>query len=79
MSSRSEVAERSLLALTPQERVEVIEHGIRSLEDVEDASPDEIRSAWESEIARRVDEYAGGRAELVDADAHLARLRVALG
>jgi hypothetical protein len=79
MSSRSEVAERSLLALTPQERVEVIERGIRSLDDVEGASPDEVRSAWESEIARRVEGYASGRAELVDADAHLARLRATLG
>lgn len=70
--------ERALLALAPEERVAVIERGLLSLDDADDADQADIDAAWLAEIGRRVDEYVSGDTQLVDADEHFARVRASL-
>lgn len=69
----SEVAEveRALLALSPDERVAVIERDLLSLDDVDDVEQDDLDAAWLAEIDRRVGEYASGDAKVVGLDAHV--------
>ncbi|UNX53994.1 addiction module protein [Georgenia sp. TF02-10] len=70
--------ERALLALAPEDRAAVIERGLRSLDDVDDADQGEVDAAWRAEIDRRVDEYVSSDTPSVDADEHVARLRAKL-
>ncbi|MCL2781942.1 MAG: addiction module protein [Actinomycetia bacterium] len=70
--------ERALLALPPADRAVVIERGLASLDQADNASQAEIDAAWLIEINRRVDEYAGGDTKLVDAADHFARVRASL-
>lgn len=70
--------ERALLALTPEDRAAVIERGLLSLEDIDDADQADIDAAWLAEVNRRVDEYVSGDTKLVDADEHFAQIRARL-
>lgn len=70
--------ERALLALAPEDRAAVIERGLLSLDDADEADQAEIDAAWIAEIDRRVDEYVRGDTKLVDADEHFAQLRAKL-
>jgi len=72
--------ERALLALTPEDRAEVIHRGLLSLdlESGADVDPAAVEGAWRDEIGNRVDEILNGKVELVDADEHYARLRASL-
>jgi len=70
--------ERALLALAPEERAAVIERGLLSLDEVDNADQTEIEAAWLAEVNRRVDEYVSGDTKLVDADEHFAQLRAKL-
>jgi hypothetical protein len=70
--------ERALLALAPADRAAVIERGLLSLDDVDEADQTDIDAAWLTEVNGRVDEYVRGDAELVDADEHFAQIRAKL-
>ena len=78
MASDVARVERALLALAPEDRAEVIERGLLSLDDADDADQADIDAAWLAEINRRVDEYIGGDTTLVDVDEHFARIRAKL-
>lgn len=65
--------EQALLSLTPDARAVVIERGLLSLEDVDDAPQAEVAEAWRVEIQRRVDDHLHGGTELVDADERCGR------
>lgn len=67
--------ERALLALDPDERATVIERGLLSLHVADDVDQVDVDAAWLTEVNHRVDEYVSRRSDLVDADAHFARVR----
>lgn len=70
--------ERALLALAPDERAAVIERGLLSLDDADDADQADIDAAWLTEVNRRVEGHVSGDTKLVDADEHFARIRAKL-
>lgn len=70
--------ERALLALAPDARAAVIERGLLSLDDADEADQAGIDAAWLTEVDRRVEEYVSGDTELVDVDEHFARIRAKL-
>jgi len=78
MASDVAEVERALLALAPEDRAAVIERGLLSLDEVDDADQAEIDAAWLTEIDRRVDEYVSGNTNLVDVDEHFAQIRAKL-
>lgn len=57
--------ENQALQLSPQERGELIQHLILSLEGRPEGTPEEIAKAWDEEIARRVAEIDAGTAVLI--------------
>lgn len=70
--------EQALLSLAPDARAAVIERGLLSLEDVDDAPQAEIADAWRVEIQRRVDDYLQGHSKLIDADERFTQRRARL-
>jgi hypothetical protein len=70
--------ERALLALAPEDRAAVIERGLLSLDEVDNADQADIDAAWLAEINHRVNEYAADDTNLVDADEHFSQIRARL-
>jgi putative addiction module component (TIGR02574 family) len=66
------------LRLTPNEKRELIESLVISLDCDPDADPQAIAQAWDEEIARRVDAMDKGEVEMIDGDEVFARLRAIL-
>ncbi|MGB8328640.1 MAG: addiction module protein [Polyangiales bacterium] len=69
MTSAAKKILEEALALSEQEREELVSALSSSLEPVE-LSPE-----WSFEIGRRIQKIERGEAELLDADEHLAELR----
>ncbi len=69
MTSAAKKILEEALALSEQEREELVSALSSSLEPVE-LSPE-----WSSEIRRRIEKIERGEAELLDAEEHLAELR----
>lgn len=62
--------EAQALQLSPEDRAELIEVLIASVDP-----PMPLQPEWEAEIARRVAELDAGRAELIDGEQVMAELR----
>jgi putative addiction module component (TIGR02574 family) len=62
--SRAEIL-AAALALEPSERIALSVELLESLEAVED---DDVATAWEAEVDRRVDELERGEAETLSAE-----------
>lgn len=67
--------EAEALELPPEERAELAQRLILSLEDDAEEDPAEVERAWEEEIRRRVAELDAGTAELIPAEQVFAELR----
>ena len=63
------------LRLTPQERRELIHRLVLSLDGPADGTPEQIATAWDEEIARRLDDMEAGRSTWVPADQVMAKIR----
>ncbi|WP_092916882.1 hypothetical protein [Agrococcus baldri] len=70
--------EQALPSLAPDTRAAVIERGLLSLEDVDDAPEAEIAEAGRVELHRRVEVHLHGATELIDADERFAQRRARL-
>jgi putative addiction module component (TIGR02574 family) len=66
------------LKLPPEERSELIERLLESLEDGTSADPDHD-AAWTEVIDRRLQEARSGRVQLIDASEALIQARAAIG
>lgn len=73
MSLTLESVTAEALKLTPDERAELIERLIASVE-----SPMSLHPEWEAEIERRLDDLEAGRAEAIPADEVFARIEAKL-
>lgn len=73
MSLTLESVTAEALKLTPEERAELIETLIATIEPATRLHP-----AWEAEIERRLDDLEAGRAETVPADEVFARIEAKL-
>lgn len=62
--------EEALLSLDLQDRAEVLQRGIRSLDEDDHIIEDQagVDAAWRSELRRRIDDIESGKVELLDAD-----------
>lgn len=69
MTSAARKILEEALALSEQEREELVSALSSSLEPVE------LTPEWSSEIRRRIEKIERGEAELLDAEEHLAELR----
>jgi len=63
------------LRLTPQERGELIQRLILSLDGPADGTPEQIATAWDEEIARRLEDMEAGRSTWVPADQVMEKIR----
>jgi putative addiction module component (TIGR02574 family) len=63
------------LRLTPQERGELIHRLILSLDGPADGTPEQIATAWDEEIARRLEDMEAGRSTWVPADQVMEKIR----
>ena len=63
------------LRLTPQERGELIHRLILSLDGPADGTAEQIATAWDEEIARRLEDMEAGRSTWVPADQVMAKIR----
>lgn len=63
------------LQLTPQERGELIHRLILSLDGPAEGTPEEIATAWDREIARRVEDMEAGRSTWIPADQVMTKIR----
>ena len=61
--------------LTPQERGELIHRLILSVDGPADGTPEQIATAWDEEIARRLEDMEAGRSTWVPADQVMAKIR----
>jgi putative addiction module component (TIGR02574 family) len=75
MNARLKELEQKALQLSADERGELIELLIASLEGEAQGTPEEIRSAWDAEIEHRIREMDAGRVHFVDAADALRTLR----
>lgn len=66
---------RDVRDLPVQEREQLLAELIRDLEPRDDASPEEIEKAWDTEIARRLEEIDSGKVKGIPAEEVFARLR----
>lgn len=66
---------RDVRDLPVQEREQLLAELIRDLEPHDDASPEEIEKAWDTEIARRLEEIDSGKVKGIPAEEVFARLR----
>ena len=64
------------LALSEAERAKLTRDLIASLDGPAD---DDVAEAWDIELCRRINEVEGGRAQLLDVEGVLARLRARIG
>lgn len=71
MSTLVEELSQKAQALTPQERVQLAEELLATVQ----ASDSEVEAAWDEEIRRRVAEIDSGTAKLVPAEEVFAELR----
>ena len=63
------------LQLPIKERSELAHRLIVSLDGEPDGTPEEIATAWDEEIARRVADMEAGRTQWIPAEEVMARLR----
>ncbi len=64
------------LSLSADQRAELARNLLASLDDrEEDLSPEEWEAVWSDEIERRVNGLRSGKAELIDGDEGLRRVR----
>jgi putative addiction module component (TIGR02574 family) len=71
MSSLIDELSRKARSLPPEERIRLAEELLSSVQD----SDEEIESAWEDEIKRRLDEAESGTAKLIPAEEVFAEIR----
>ena len=64
--------------LSRPDREQLLARLIRDLEPVENLSAAEIESAWDNEIARRLEEIDSGKVKAVPAEEVFARLQAKL-
>jgi putative addiction module component (TIGR02574 family) len=64
--------------LSRQDREQLLARLIRDLEPVENLSAAEIESAWDNEIARRLEEIDSGKVKAVPAEEVFARIQAKL-
>jgi putative addiction module component (TIGR02574 family) len=64
--------------LSPQDREQLLACLIRDLEPVENLSAAEIESAWDTEIARRLEESDSGKVKTIPAEEVFARIQAKL-
>jgi putative addiction module component (TIGR02574 family) len=64
--------------LSRQDREQLLARLIRDLEPVENLSAAEIESAWDCEIARRLEEVDSGKVKAVPAEEVFARIQAKL-
>ena len=67
--------EAEALELPLQDRAQLVQRLIASLDQDAVDDPAEVERAWEEEIRRRLAELESGRAELIPADQVFAELR----
>ena len=72
MTEQLKAVLEAAMSLPPDDRVELAEGLMWSLDE---AYQEKVERAWNAEIDRRLDEIHSGRAELVDGDEALRRLR----
>lgn len=72
MTDKSKVVLEEALKLTANERAEVAEQLIASLDEVPDT---DVEQAWQEEIRRRLQQVERGEVELIDSDTVMAELR----
>lgn len=75
MAATLKDVEAQALQLSAQERGELIERLILSLEGPADDTPGAIAQAWDEEIARRVADMDAGRTTWIPADEAMRRIR----
>ena len=64
--------------LSPQDREQLLASLIRDLEPVENLSAAETESAWDTEIARRLEEIDSGKVKAIPAEEVFARIQAKL-
>ena len=64
--------------LSRQDREQLLARLIRDLEPVENLSAAEIESAWDNEIARRLEEIDSGKVKAIPAEEVFARIHAKL-
>jgi len=69
---KSKVVLEEALKLTANERAEVAEQLLASLDEVPD---NDVDQAWQEEIQRRLQQVERGEVELIDSDTVMAELR----
>ena len=72
MTDKFIVVLEEALKLTANERAEVAEHLIASLDEVPDT---DVEQAWQEEVRRRLQQVERGEVELIDSDTVMAELR----
>ena len=72
MTDKSKVVLQEALKLTANERAEVAEQLLASLDEVPDT---DLEQAWQEEIQRRIQQIDRGEVELIDSDTVMAELR----
>lgn len=72
MTDKSKVVLEEALKLTANERAEVVEQLIASLDEVSDT---DVEQAWQEEVQRRLQQIEHGEVELIDSDTVMAELR----
>jgi putative addiction module component (TIGR02574 family) len=72
MTQKSQVVLAEALKLPSNERAEVAERLIASLDEMPDA---DVEQAWQEEVQRRLQQIERGEVELIDSDTVMAELR----
>jgi putative addiction module component (TIGR02574 family) len=72
MTDKSKVVLEEALKLTANERAEVAEQLLASLDEAHDS---DVEKAWQEEIQRRLQQVERGEVELMDSDTVMAELR----
>ena len=72
MTDKFKVVLEEALKLTANERAEVAEQLIASLDEVPDT---DVEQAWQEEVRRRLQQVERGEVELIDSDTVMAELR----
>lgn len=72
MTQKSQVVLEEALKLSSNERAEVAEQLIASLDEASDTG---VEQAWQEEVQRRLGQIERGEVELIDSDTVMAELR----
>jgi|CXWL01.1.fsa_nt_gi putative addiction module component (TIGR02574 family) len=72
MTEKSQAVLEEALKLTANERAEVVERLIASLDEVPDT---DVEQAWQEEIQKRLHQIERGEVKLIDSDTVMAELR----